>query len=93
MKLFGQAAPFDEPHAQKLEALQFTELEKGNQIGVFQSGRGLSLDPEPFHGIGCGELAVANHLQRDDPVEAHLSRPIHDAHAAASNFLQQLVVP
>ena len=32
------------------------------------------------------------HLHRDHPVQAHLPRLVHDAHPAARDFLQQLVI-
>ena len=39
-----------------------------------------------------GELAGQDHLQGDDAVEADLPGPVDDAHAAAGDLLQQLVV-
>ncbi len=39
-----------------------------------------------------GQLALQDHLEGDDPVQADLACLVDDAHAAAGDLLQQLVV-
>src|SRR5438876_734391 len=54
--------------------------------------RGLRLGLEAAH-VGRGrQLALENHLQRHGAVEADLPCLVHDAHAAAGDLLEQLVV-
>jgi hypothetical protein len=38
------------------------------------------------------ELSAKDHFKRDDSIEADLPRSINDAHAAASYFLDQLII-
>ena len=68
------------------------DLVDRHDVGVVHLGGGLGLDPEPLHVGRGGELAGADHLQGDDPLEAGLPGLVDDAHAAVGDLLEQLVI-
>ena len=61
-------------------------------FGMVEVGGRLGLGVEALHvGVG-GQLAGQDHLEGDDAIEADLPGLVDDAHAAAGDLLQQLVV-
>ena len=50
------------------------------------------LSPKTAHDRLAGELARKDHFHRDDSVQAQLAGLVNDAHAAACDFLQELVI-
>jgi hypothetical protein len=88
----GQRPAFEEFHAEELLAVVFADLVDRDDVRVVQVGRRLGFGLEALEfGFG-GELAGANHLQRDDAVEGPVARLIDDPHAAAGDGFQQFVV-
>src|SRR5262249_19536511 len=59
---------------------------------MFEVGGGLGLAPEALHVGLIGELAGEDHLQRDGPIEADLSGLVYDAHTAAGDLAEDLVI-
>src|SRR5262245_61427233 len=72
--------------------LVLADLVNGDDVGVVETGRRLGLGAEALHLGWRGQLAGEDHLEGDFPFEADLPGPIHDAHAASRDLLQQLVV-
>ena len=88
----SEAAALDELHGEEGLPLVLADLVDGHDVRVVELGGGLGLGLEaPQVGRG-GELAGENHFQGDDPVERRLPRLVDDAHAAAGDLFQQLVV-
>ncbi len=64
----------------------------GRHVRMVQPGGRLGLAAKPRE-VGCGgQLAAKDHLERHDPSEADLPRAEHDAHAAATDLLENLVI-
>ena len=79
-------------HAQVRLPVDRADLVDGDDVRVLEPGGGLGLGAEPG-AVGVGrQVRLADHLQRDDPVEALLPGLVDDAHAAAAEFLEQLEV-
>ena len=72
--------------------LVFADFVNGHDVGMIEIGRRLGLALKALHVVGRGELTGEDHLQGHDAVEAHLPGLVDDAHAAAGDLLQQLVV-
>ena len=87
-----EALPLDEAHREIMLALVLADLEDRHDARMVEVGRRLGLDVEPPH-VGLGrELAGKDHLECDRPVQADLPRPVHHAHAAACDLLDQFVI-
>ena len=87
-----QRAAFDIVHREVVLALVDTDLVDGDDVRMLQVGDGLGFGLEALHDFGLGELAGEHQLYRNDAVETLLTGLIDDTHAAAGDFLQQLVV-
>ena len=73
-------------------ALVLADLVDRHDARMVEVRGGLGLDVEPLDvGLG-GELAGEDHLERDGAVEAHLPGLVDDAHAAAGDLADELVV-
>ena len=68
------------------------DLEDGHDARMVQVGGRLGLAVEALHFGLVGELAGENHLQCDGTIEARLAGLEDDAHAAAGDFADDLVV-
>ena len=79
-------------HAEIMPALVLANLVNGDNIRVGEIGCGLGLDVKAPDFLLAGELAVQNHLQGNQPVEALLPGFVNDAHSASGNFTQENVV-
>ena len=73
-------------------AVVLADLVDGHDVRVVEVGRRLRLGAEALHVGRRRQLAGQDHLEGDDAVQAHLPRLVDDAHAAAGDLLQQLVV-
>ena len=88
----GQVAALDELHAEVRLAVVDADLVDRHDAGVVEAGGGLRLQAEALHVVSGSELTGEDHFQGNRAVEAHLACFVDDAHAAARNLLQQLVV-
>ena len=73
-------------------ALVLADLVDGHDARMIEVGGGLGLGVETFDVGFVGELAGEDHLERDGPVQADLARLEDDAHAAAGDLADDLVV-
>ncbi len=73
-------------------ALVLANLEDRHDPRMVQVGGRLGLGMEALHVCVVGELTGEDHLERDCPVEAHLTGPEHHAHAAAGDLAEDFVV-
>ncbi len=61
-------------------------------LGVLEPGDGLGLGEEPGAVAVAGKLATREHLQRDDPAQPPVAGLVDDAHAAAAQLAEDLVL-
>ena len=87
-----QTLPVDEAHRKEVLAVGFTHFVDGNNVGVIELGRRLGLGVKASHFFIAGELAAADHLQRNDPPQPHLPGPVDDPHPATGDFVEQFVI-
>ena len=73
-------------------ALMHAHFVDGHDVRVLQGRSRRGFSAKAVDGILSREVARQNELHRHDAVEAALPRAIHDTHAAAGDFLQQLVI-
>jgi hypothetical protein len=90
---FGKALALDEFQRNEMVPVGFANFVDGHDVRVPQGRNRLGFGFEPPHKIRTGKRAVQYNFQRHDAVQAQLPRPVHHAHAAARNFLQQFIVP
>jgi hypothetical protein len=62
-----------------------------HDVGVLESGNGLSLRAEAGQVGAAGVVAGQDHLQRHQAAQADLTGLVDDAHAAAAQLAQDLV--
>jgi len=87
-----QAATLDELHAQVRMAGVGADLVDGQDVGVVEVGGGLGLGAEALQ-VGRGRpRAGQQHLEGDDATQAFLPRLVDDAHAAARDLVEHLVI-
>src|SRR5579885_1791184 len=88
-----QTSAARELHAKKREAVfAFADLVNWQNIWMIEAGRGLSFAAEPHEGLLAIGVVGQQLFDRDDPVGMPLTRSINDAHAAAADFLQDLII-
>ena len=61
-------------------------------FGMFEASGGAGLGLEPRQFLRSGELAAQDHLEGDGALKAALPRLVDDAHAAAAQLIEQVVV-
>ena len=90
LEAVGEAPPFEQLERDEGAAVGLAEVVDLDDVGMAEPGDGLGLDQEPLAMLGVGVLAVADHLQRDDPVQRAVPGLVDDAHAAAAQLGQDL---
>ncbi len=91
-ELIGEVAPLDELHAEIALAVVLAHLVDRHDAGVVEQGDRLGLVLEPEQVGVIGQHAGLDHLECDGPVEVDLPSLVDDAHAAAAQLLEELVV-
>ena len=84
--------PGDVLHHQVRQALELLDGVDGDDVLVPDRGGGPGLAREPLAGRAADRQLRGQHLDRDDAMQPGIERLEHDAHAAAADFLQHLVV-
>ena len=90
--LAGEAAALDQPHAEIVLLVVPAHLVDRHDARMVEVGHRLSLEIEASDVGFVGELTSQDHLERDGSVEAHLPGLENDAHAAAGNLANDLVI-
>src|SRR5262249_16356542 len=80
-------------HRDIVLAMRFANLVNRHDSGVTQSADRLWLTAEAFDAFRAGIAPKQQQLERDDPIETHLMRPINHPHPAMRNFLLQHEIP
>ena len=73
-------------------AVDVADFVDGDDVRVLQPGRGLGLGAEALQVVVRRQRAGEDHFQGDDAVERSLPGLVDDAHAAAADLGQQLVI-
>ena len=73
------------------QAVVLADVVKLNDIGVLQAGDGLRLDLEAHLLLQRGVGSREDHLESDDSIGLDLPCLVHDAHAAVTEFAEDLV--
>jgi hypothetical protein len=81
LSLNRQVAAIDELHAEVVVTLVLAHLVDRYDARMIEVGRCRGLEPEPHQVIGAGMPAGADHLERQNPVQAHLPGAVDDSHA------------
>jgi hypothetical protein len=70
----------------------FADFMNDHDVGVAQAGGCLGFSAEAGGGGVAGEHAVEDEFEGDIAIEGELAGAIDDSHAAATDFVKQLVV-
>ena len=89
---FSQAAAFDQLHGEVRLAFVLADLVDGNDVGMLETGRGLSFMAKSFYERFAGKLASEEHFERDHSVQTELVRAINHAHATTRDFGDEFIV-
>src|SRR5262249_26156769 len=89
---FREVFALDIFHGEVVLALDNTDFVDSDNVWMRERGGSRSLGAKALHKVGTGERAEEQHLYRDDSVEARLARFVNDAHPAACDFFDQLVL-
>src|ERR1041384_3933535 len=89
---FREAFALDIFHGEVVLALDNADFVDADNVWMRKRGGGRSLGAKALHKVGTGERAEEQHLHRHDSVEARLARFVNDAHPAAGDFFDQLVL-
>jgi hypothetical protein len=87
-----EVRPIDEIHREIMLALVNADFVNGHDVRMPQTRRRRGFDAKPMDEFFARILAKQQQLDRHNSVEAGLSRFVDNAHAAARDFLQQLVI-
>ena len=89
---FGrQSRSFDEGHDVVVMPGVGSDVVDRHDARVIQARGHFRFGVEPLDGFGGRQVAVQDHLQGDGPLQFRVVRLEHDPHAAAGDFLEQLV--
>ena len=88
----GQTRTFDKGHGKVMLLILLSHLKNWNDPWVIETGCRLRFDEETLDILLAGRLSGTDHLDRDDAVQANLSRLVDDSHATAGDLLDEFVL-
>ena len=88
----GEALALDQLHAEVTPAVELAHLVDRHDVRMVKAGDRLGLVSEPAQVVVAGPRPGAEHLERDEAVEAALPRLVDDAHAPAAEDPVHFVV-
>src|SRR6266568_7617565 len=91
-QVLPQIGSLDQLHAQEALVVQCAEFVDRNNVRVIEFCGGFCFDLETLDGPSRGQMAVANHFERDESVEADLASAINHPHAAAGDLIENFVI-
>src|ERR1051325_7093401 len=89
---FGKAAARHVVHGKVMPTLALADIVDRDNIRVLQAGRRLRFGAKTLHEYITGKFSEEQRLDRHDPIQAPLPRPINDPHPTARDFFDQLVI-
>src|SRR6185503_14350908 len=87
-----QAPALDVIHREIVPAFVDAYVVNRDNVRMLKNGGSGGLSSKALHELLSGERSRQDHLHRHDASEFPLPGLVNDAHAAARNFLQQIVV-
>ena len=87
-----QVPPGDIIHGQVMLVLVNADLVNRHNIGMPQTAGGGGFHAQAFDELVASEGPEAQQFHGDQTANADLPRPVHNAHAATAEFLQQLII-
>ena len=88
----GQRLPLNQSHTEICLSLMLAGVVDGHDVRVYQMSGGLRFAAEARQIFRGGQFAIEDHFESDRAIETALPRLIHDAHAAAADLFEQLVI-
>src|SRR5262249_31535677 len=83
---FAQIRPFNQAHAEIVLPLVLPDFVDRHNVRMRRVRRRFSLSFEPLDEVWAGECARADELERNQSIQADLTRFEHNAHPAAGDF-------
>ena len=87
-----QARSLDVGHGEVVLSLVLADFENGHDAWMVELRRCFCLGMKPLDLLRAGQLSGKDQLQGHDPLEVHLAGLVDDAHPAARDLLQQLII-
>ncbi len=88
----GQGPTLHQRHGEVGPAVALAGVVDGDDVGMVEEGGGADFRLEAGKVFRRGELAAQDHLQGDGALEAAVPGPVDDAHAAAAQLFQEVIV-
>ncbi len=79
-------------HRDEVDAVGFVDRVDDRDVRMFERGGSARLLNEPLAPVGVGHQLRRQHLERHLAVQAQVERAIDDAHAAAADLFDDLIV-
>ena len=79
-------------HRDEADTVGFVDLMDDGDVRMLERRRSPRLLNEPLPAVGIGQQFRREHFQRDFPIQPNVDRAIHDAHAAAADLVEDLVM-
>src|SRR5262249_27348827 len=92
VELVGEAAAVHELQRKVRAPFRIAHFIDLYDMGMLQAGDGLGFDPEAGQLLGAGMTAHQDHLQGHKAFQVLMAGLVHNAHAAATQLLQNGVV-
>ena len=87
----GQGTPLHQLHGQQGSGAVVLDGVDGHDVGVVERSDGERLTPESLAAIGIGGRNLGQHLQGDIPLEPRVAGPVHLAHSAFAQRVNDFV--
>jgi hypothetical protein len=87
-----EVATFHQPHREVMRAVLLAAFVERDYVRVIELGNGLDLDAETQARFVRKKVARLHHFQSHATIQPKLSGTIDNSHAAAGDFIQNLVV-
>ena len=87
-----KVAAFDEPHREVMRAVLLAAFVERDDVRVMELRDGFNLDAEAQARFIGKQVMRLHHLQRDEAVQPELACAIDHSHAAARDFVNDLVI-
>jgi hypothetical protein len=88
----GHVGAIDIIHHQEMLSVVNANFVDANDIRMMKAAGRYGFDTEAPDHVLAGHRTEQQHLDGDNSVEAFLTRPVNDTHAAPSDFLKQFVI-
>ncbi len=87
-----QGLAFEQFHGDERAALEFADIVDGADVGMIERGGGAGLAAETFDSLGVMGDIIRQKFESDVAAEAGVGSFVNDAHAAAAEFFEDVVM-